>query len=263
MKRPLITLLTDFGTQDHYVAAMKGVILGICPNAQIIDITHDIPPFQIGAGAYTLAQAVPTFPQGAVHVAVVDPGVGSARRAIAARAGGHLFIAPDNGLLSLVPGAAHQKTVFEITNSRLFRRPVSKTFHGRDIFAPVAAHLAGGVALTKVGPRLAAWNKGNELTPQPDGSGGWNGRVLSIDRFGNIVTPFHWKDFAAVAQRPSRLRIGSLTVTDFAETFDSMPVGRVALIRGSADFLEVCLRQGSAAEVAGAAFGTAINLAFT
>src|SRR5947209_3743848 len=141
MKRPLITLLTDFGERDHYVAALKGVILGICPEATIVDITHQIPPFQIAAGAFTLAQAAATFPRGAVHLAVVDPGVGSSRRAMAARSGGHTWVGPDNGLLSMALELAGSPQAYQIANESLFRKPVSQTFHGRDIFAPVAAHL--------------------------------------------------------------------------------------------------------------------------
>src|SRR5580698_10812564 len=138
MKRPLITLLSDFGVADHYVASMKGVILSICPNANLIDITHEVTPFAIPEAAYTLAQAWQCFPKGTIHLAVVDPGVGSTRRPIVAEVAGHRFVAPDNGLLSMVLLARPRPRVREITAARYFRQPISNTFHGRDIFAPAA-----------------------------------------------------------------------------------------------------------------------------
>src|SRR5450432_870609 len=141
---PIITLLTDFGLVDHFVGVVKGVILGICPEARMVDITHAVTPFEIAEAGFLLAQSWRYFPKGTIHMAVVDPGVGSSRRAILAEAGGHFFVAPDNGLLSLV-FAEEEHRVREITARRYFREPVSQTFHGRDVFAPVAAHLAAGV----------------------------------------------------------------------------------------------------------------------
>src|SRR5579872_6278353 len=135
MNRPIITLLTDFGTSDHYVAAMKGVMLTICPDARLMDITHEVQPYAIGDAAFTLSQAWPYFPKGSVHLIVVDPGVGSARRPIVAEAGGHLFVAPDNGVLTMVAASAGSGfRAREITAGEFFRQPVSRTFHGRDIF---------------------------------------------------------------------------------------------------------------------------------
>src|SRR5579871_4616372 len=132
MPRPIVTLATDFGLSDHYVGTMKGVILGICPQAQIVDISHDVAPFAIAEGAYVIAQAYRYFPKKTVHVVVVDPGVGGARRAIVAEAGGQLFVAPDNGVLAMIY-AREKHRVRVITNDRYFRKPVSRTFHGRDI----------------------------------------------------------------------------------------------------------------------------------
>jgi S-adenosylmethionine hydrolase len=249
MKRPLITLLTDFGEQDHYVAAMKGVILGICPAANIIDITHQIPPFQIAAGAYTLAQAAPAFPTGTVHVAVVDPGVGSARRAIAARGAGQIYVGPDNGLLAMALDAASKPRVYEITNEKLFRHPVSKTFHGRDIFAPVAAHLAGELALSRVGSRLTDWQKPPFLKPQKSGPKEWAGRILSIDHFGNLVTNFSWKEFGELVQQNFHIKIGSISIRVFANTYREIPSGIPFVIRGSSNYLEVSLNEGNASKL--------------
>jgi hypothetical protein len=260
MKRPLITLLTDFGEQDHYVAAMKGVILGICPDANIVDITHQIPPFQIAAGAYTLAQAAPAFPSGTIHVAVVDPGVGSARRAIAARAAGHIYAGPDNGLLAMALDAARRPGAFEITNEKLFRHPVSKTFHGRDIFAPVAAHLAGGLALSRVGPRLTDWQNAAFLKPQQSGPREWAGRVLSIDHFGNLVTNFSWEEFGDLARRNFHIKIGSTSIRTFASTYREIPRGTPFVIRGSSNYLEISLNQGAVSKLTGSGLDEGIAL---
>src|SRR5580698_8876197 len=150
MLRGPITLTTDFGTSDHFVGTMKGVILGISPRAQIVDITHEIAPQDVSEAAFVIAQAWRYFPKGTIHVVVVDPGVGSARRAILCEAEGQFFIAPDNGVLSMVYDSARCK-VREITNSKLFLKKVSKTFHGRDVFAPSAAHLSKGLAPAKFG----------------------------------------------------------------------------------------------------------------
>src|SRR5690348_2761518 len=150
MPRPIVTLTTDFGLADHFVGTMKGVILGICPQAQIVDISHEVAPFAIAEGAYLVAQAYRYFPKKTVHVVVVDPGVGSGRRAILVEAAGQFFVAPDNGVLSMIY-ARERHRVRAITNGRYFLKPVSQTFHGRDIFAPVAAHLAAGVSAAKIG----------------------------------------------------------------------------------------------------------------
>src|ERR1700680_1803771 len=157
MLKPIITLTTDFGTSDHYAGTMQGVILGIAPTARIVDISHDVQPFEITDGAFTIAQAYPYFPTKTIHVVVVDPGVGSARRPLLAEMGGQYFIAPDNGLLSMIfarESARGQVKVRHITNERYFLKPLSRTFHGRDVFAPVAAHLASGIPPAKFGARI-------------------------------------------------------------------------------------------------------------
>ena len=258
MKRPLITLLTDFGTQDHYVAAMKGVILGICPQAEIIDISHEIPAFQIGFGAYTLAQAAPAFPGGTIHVAVVDPGVGTARRAIAARANGQVFLGPDNGLLSMALGKAAR--VAEITNRKLFRHPMSSTFHGRDIFAPVAAHLASGLTWGKIGPRITDWHRGDFVAPSPTGPAAWAGSILSMDRFGNIVTNFPWEKFGDVFGQSFELKLGRTRIRTYAPTYGNVPAETPFVLCGSSGFAEISLREGSAVRKTGALPATPLLL---
>jgi hypothetical protein len=263
MKEPVITLLTDFGLADHYVAAMKGVILGICPRARLVDITHQIAPFSISEGAYTLAQAWQYFPKGTVHLAVVDPGVGSARRAMAAQMEGHRFVAPDNGLLTMVlgRGAGLRKIrTHEITARRYFREPVSNTFHGRDIFAPVAAHLAKGLALARLGkplldPVIADFAKPVQL---PDGQ--WCGAVLSTDRFGNVITNFDWASFSEIARHHFSLKLASRTLTKYSATYASAPAGRPFVIQGSSGYIEISINKSSAAASLNVLPGTTVIL---
>jgi hypothetical protein len=194
MRPPILTLTTDFGASDHYVGAMKGVILGICPQARIVDICHDVTPFQIAEGAYVIAQAYDCFPKKTVHVVVVDPGVGTARRPILVEAAGQYFVGPDNGVLSMAYSRGKHK-VRLIANDRYFRQPVSATFHGRDIFAPVAAHVAAGVPPSRVGKPIEDYLWPEFAKPQRSGERTWSGSILKIDRFGNVVTNFHVRDF--------------------------------------------------------------------
>jgi len=247
MKEPVITLLTDFGLADHYVAAMKGVILGICPHARLIDISHNITPFSISEGAYTLAQAWKYFPKGAVHLAVVDPGVGSARRAIAAEIEGHRFVAPDNGLLTMVLASVRGAKIREISAHRYFREPVSNTFHGRDIFAPVAAHLAKGLALARLGKPLADPVMGAFAEPTQLANGRWQGTVLSIDRFGNVITNFDWATFHEIARRPFELKLESRTLTNYSPTYASVMPGKLFATQGSTGYVEVSKNKSAAA----------------
>jgi S-adenosylmethionine hydrolase len=265
MKEPVITLLTDFGLADHYVAAMKGVILGICPRARLIDITHQISSFSISEGAYKLAQAWKYFPHGTVHLAVVDPGVGSARRAMAAEIDGHRFVAPDNGLLTMVlasgRGAPIRKIRFrEITARRYFHAPVSNTFHGRDIFAPVAAHLAKGLALARVGKRLSDPIIGGFAKPSQLPDGRWRGTVLSVDSFGNIITNFDWATFHEIAQRPFSLKLASRTLTKYSTTYASAPTGQPFVMQGSTGYLEVSINESSAVASLTVATGATVVL---
>lgn len=260
MKEPIITLLTDFGFADHYVAAMKGVILGICPRARLIDITHEIAPFAISEGAYKLAQVWKYFPRGTVHLAVVDPGVGSVRRAMAAEMEGHRFVAPDNGLLTMVISSGRGAKVREITARRYFREPVSNTFHGRDIFAPVAAHLAKGLALAKVGRPLTDQVKGDFAKPTQLPDGRWRGTVLSVDRFGNIITNFDWASFHEIVGRPFSLKLASRTLTKYSKTYASAPAGRPFVTQGSSGYIEVSINKINAAALLKAAPGMTVIL---
>ncbi len=190
---PIVTLTTDFGLQDGFVGTLKGVILGICPSVRIVDISHDIPSQDILAAGLTLQRACPYFPDGTVHVAVVDPGVGTSRRPIAIRAGGHVFVGPDNGLFSFVYTEFEERNLpvatFHLTNKRYWLPVLSGTFHGRDLFSPVAAHLAGGIVLEELGKPID--DPVRLPLPKPERTArGWLAHIIAIDHFGNLATDF-------------------------------------------------------------------------
>jgi hypothetical protein len=261
---PIITLLTDFGTADYFAAALKGVILGRCTGATIVDVTHEIPRHDIAAAAFTLLAVYRSFPPGTVHVAVVDPGVGSNRRPIAATAGGQIFVAPDNGLVDYVLQRESGGRVHHVTAAHLFRRPASMTFHGRDVFAPVAAALASGTATSQLGPQISDYVKLPPLRPAADADGVWHGWVLHADRFGNCVTSFA-RDEAPAAdleRRGFRLTIGGRSVTELREFYEAEEgsAGGLFAIWGSAGFLEVSALRDSAANLAGAKRGDGVTL---
>ena len=243
----IVTLTTDFGLSDHYVGAMKGVILSRCPQAVLIDITHQIPAFSVLAGAYALAQAVPYFPPGTVHLVVVDPGVGTARRPVAVRAGQQFFIAPDNGVLGMVlKGTPFE--AFEIANEKAQRQPVSETFHGRDVFAPAAAALASGdLRIEEAGPPIAdlLWPE-NLDERQEDGA--WRGVVLSIDRFGNVITNLETQRHRGIRDNAFSIGLGGVSIKKFASTFGLASPGLPFAYFGSSGFLEIGMNQASAAE---------------
>lgn len=263
MKRPIITLLTDFGAVEHYVGAMKGVILGICPQAQLVDISHDVTPYAIPEAAFTLAQAWKCFPAGTVHLVVVDPGVGSARRAILMEEGGHFFVAPDNGVLTMVMDEEPKHRVLEITVDRWFRKPVSQTFHGRDIFAPVAANIASGVAVSKFGRRIGEYIRLGFSKPQQTDANSWSGNVLKIDRFGNIVTNFDRSFCLLLASRPFMIYIGSGEVSRFLSNYAEAPDGEPFAICGSSGYLEVSVKQRSAAQIVAVDTASAVLVKFS
>jgi len=184
----IVTLLTDFGTADYFVGAMKGALLSVNPRAQVVDITHEIPPQDIEAGAFTLLAAFEAFPAGTVHVAVVDPGVGSMRRAVVVEGGGHIFVGPDNGVFGHVYERVAPFRVFHVTNEKYFRPRVSETFHGRDVFAPVAGALAGGVRAEELGPSVEDFVRLPFARPSRDAEGALVASIIHVDRFGNCVT---------------------------------------------------------------------------
>ena len=246
MERPIITLTTDFGAADPFVGAMKGVIYSICRDAAIADITHGIEAFDILGGALTIVQACPYYPAGSVHVVVVDPGVGSERRPILAEADGHIYVAPDNGVLTLVLQRAKVLTVRHITNTEYFRHPVSQTFHGRDVFAPIAAHVANGIAVESLGPEIADHVQLDIPKPQIT-EGAVRGQVLKTDRFGNLLTNLTTEHI------PERFtaRCGDVKISKIAKSYAEGTVGEVFFILGSSGFYEISAQQSSAAEIIG------------
>jgi len=259
MPSPILTLTTDFGLSDHYVGAMKGVILGICPRTKIVDITHLVSPYEITEGAYLIAQTWRTFPKKTVHVVVVDPGVGTARRPILMEAGGQYFIAPDNGVLSMIYLREAAK-VRLISNEKYFRHPVSRTFHGRDIFAPVAAHLAAGVTPAQFGKRIEDYLRPVFQKPQRAGKRTWVGQILKIDHFGNIVTNFHTDDFPGLESRSVTFSVGPQEVTVIARHYAEAGFGELFSIVGSAGYYEISMSQASAAKRIGCVVGGPVEL---
>jgi S-adenosylmethionine hydrolase len=257
---PTVAFLTDFGTSDHYVGAMKGVVLGICPQATLVDITHGVPPQDVVAGAFELAASYRYFPAGTIFVVVVDPGVGSARRAIAADAGGYRFVAPDNGILSLVFDEAAPSTIVELTEAR-FRRPiVSRTFEGRDRFAPAGAWLATGIDIASLGVRIADWTTIAVPVPQMDGET-IRGEVLRVDRFGNLITNIDRTTIdRAAGGRPAVVTLGERPVGPIVTTYADVAGGAPCALFGSSDRLEVAVNGGSAAGTLGAGRGTPVRV---
>jgi hypothetical protein len=250
MTGPIITLTTDFGLQDHYVGAMKGVILSRCPEAHLVDITHDIPPFSLYAGAYAVDQAAPFFPPGTIHVVVVDPGVGTDRKPLLVECQQQFFIAPDNGVLSLALARTTRNTAREITNRDLWLPHPSSTFHGRDIFAPVAAALASGTSRAEdIGPLLEHIQRLPDLEPIQLDHGAWQGKILSVDRFGNLVTNFR------LPGGSFSLTIGEHVITEFRQSFGAATPGLVFAYFGSSGYLEIAMNQGNAARTVRAAAG--------
>ena len=253
-RRPVITLLTDFGTADPYVGMMKGVIAGICPSANVVDITHEVPPQDIRTGAFFLERSVRYFPPGTIHVAVVDPGVGTSRKALAIRAEGHVFVGPDNGLLS---AGLRRVDAVTLTRRSYFRDSVSHTFHGRDIFAPVAAHLAAGVRFEDLGPAMRRIVKLSSLRPRRTRRG-LRGNVASVDRFGNLITNFDLDAWSSL-RRPS-IRVGSFATTKLAPSYGASRRGELAVILGGYGLLEIAAREASAAKILGLGSGALVEL---
>lgn len=241
---PIISLTSDFGLSDHYVGTMKGVILSRCPSATIVDITHDLPSFSILAGAHAISQAAPFFPAGSIHVVVVDPGVGTSRKALFAQASDQIFIAPDNGVLTLVLQRDKKATVREINNKALCLESPSHTFHGRDIFSPVAASIAARKAQPEdVGPVLASPELLAEIYPRQLQAGAWHGIVLSIDHFGNVITNLPSKG----STKTFTLQVKGLSINRLYRTFAEAPPNVPFAYHGSSGYIEIGINQQSAA----------------
>jgi S-adenosylmethionine hydrolase len=259
-----ITLITDFGLADGYVGAMKGVILSIAPHVSIVDICHAVPAQDVHSAAWILYTAYDTFPRGTIHCVVVDPGVGSQRRAIALQAGAYTFVAPDNGLLSYVLAREPLYKAVELTDPRFHHHPVSHTFHGRGIFAPVAAHVVQGVPLDELGPPIDQPIVWPLQHPERDSEGALVGHVIHTDRFGNCITDLHMRSEKAklylinppgegteplpIPRCEVHIKVGGCTLQGISRTYAEGPSGEPLALVGSSGHLEIALVGGSAAQ---------------
>jgi S-adenosylmethionine hydrolase len=252
---PVVTLLSDFGTVDGFAAAMKGVILGIAPDVQLVDATHDIAPGDVEAAAWALSQYWALYAPATVHLAVVDPGVGSARRAIAVAADERFIVAPDNGLVTRALQAASTWRCVEVTEPAYMRPQPSSTFHGRDVFAPAAAHLANGLAMARLGPRVEEPCL-LSIDPPLRREDEIEGRVVHVDRFGNLITdiPGEWVDSSWWFE------VGGRDLGNLRRTYSEAEVGQAAVVIGSAGTIEVSTRDGSAAKEYGVARGDPVKV---
>ena len=254
--RNIIALLTDFGTKDYFVGAMKGVILSINKDARIVDITHEIAAQNIPAASFVLRACYENFPRGTIFVAVVDPGVGSDRKAILVETENYFFVAPDNNLLAFVFDSASKFNVFELSDERFFNHPVSRTFHGRDIFAPVAAHLSGGVKPENFGAQTGDYIFNREIAPRENDDGEIVARIIHADHFGNLVTNLKQTDLP----ENFAVEIGGRRVENRREFFAAAEIGELLLIFGSAGFLEIVAFHDSARKILNAKVGQDIKV---
>ena len=246
MAKPVIALLSDFGTRDHYAGTMKGVALGICPDITFVDISHHVPPHDVVAGALELAAAYKYFPAGTIFLVVVDPGVWSMRRGIAAEAGDYRFVAPDNGVLTAVFDEHPPKRVVELSERRYARPTVSRTFEGRDRFAPAAAWLAKGIELVALGRPAANIHRLELPHPSLDGDR-IAGQVLRVDRFGNLITNIDRRTFDRLAGAPIEIQIGGRVVSKVVSAYADAAAGELCALFGSTDHLEIAANGANAA----------------
>ena len=258
---PTLTLTTDFGLKDGFVGTLKGVIWSICPLAQIADISHTIAPQNVLEGAFALWRAYPFFPPGSIHVAVVDPGVGTRRRPLAARLGAHVFVGPDNGLFTPMFADAEKNgwpvEIVHLTNGKYFLTQVSHTFHGRDIFAPVAAHLGNGVPLADLGPVVT--DPVRLAMPKPEKTDtGWRAHVTVVDIFGNLTTDLPAAALAEHAHITFHLR--GREVGDLVDSYGHALPGELVALVDSENFVEIAIVNGSAALVTGAQVGDVVEV---
>ena len=246
--RRIITLTTDFGSRDHYVGAMKGVILSINENVHPVDITHCVESHDIRAASFVIGNSYRYFPKNTVHLVVVDPGVGGRRKPLALFADGHFFVGPDNGVFSSVIRRCGDFSAREIKNSDYFLKETSSTFHGRDIFSPVAAHLSLGVSLSQIGPRI----RNPEILPRDgysvDGAE-IRGTVVYTDKFGNLVTSIPTEAVSDGAR--AEITVGDRRVTGISKSYSSAPPGEIVVVGGSGGHIEISVNQGRASDIFG------------
>lgn len=258
----IIALMTDFGTRDHYVAAMKGMILQINPKATLVDVTHDLDPQDIMGASFTLRQVFPFFPAGTIFVAVVDPTVGTDRRVLAGRYSDRIVLAPDNGVLTFLQRDAELQDMRVIENRQYLASSLSVTFHGRDIFAPVAGHLSKGVAFDRIGPRADRIEILELPRPHRHSSGDLDGQVLYVDRFGNLITNICTMDLAPARARGLQwhVSLGTHDIGPLQTTYADVQPGTPLALVGSTQMVEIAVNQGSAARQFGASRGHEVRL---
>lgn len=258
----IIALMSDFGTRDHYVAAMKGVILQINPKVTLVDVTHDIAPHDILHGAFVLRQTLPYYPERTIFVAVVDPGVGTSRRIVVAQYSTRLVVAPDNGLLTLLHRNAELQAIRTVENRQFFNNGVSNTFHGRDIMAPVAAHLSRGVPLEHLGPPADHMEILDLPRPTRRSDGTIDGQVTFIDHFGNLVTNISSVDLSAsmINRRHLEVTVGAYHVGPIRSTYGEVNRGEPLALFDSSHMLEIAVNQGNAATALGVERGAVVHV---
>lgn len=260
MARPIVAFLSDFGTRDHYAGTLKAVVLSVCPDATLVDIGHEIPAHDILAGALELAACYRYFPAGTIFLVVVDPGVGASRRGIAADCGDYKFVAPDNGVLSAVFRELPPKKVVELTERKYARPTVSRTFEGRDRFAPAAGWLAKGIALVSLGKSIADFQTIDVPCPEV-AARAIVGEVVRVDRFGNLITNVdrrtldHLSAGGAIA-----ISIGGRDIARVVATYAEAPAGELCALFGSTDHLEIAVNAGDAARTLGLARGAKVQV---
>jgi S-adenosylmethionine hydrolase len=260
---PIVTLTTDFGTRDPFVGIMKGVILAGAPAARLVDLTHQVPPQNVIAGAYALASAARWFPARTIHVAVVDPGVGTRRRALLIETADAWFVGPDNGVLSLAVSLRAARRIFDISRSRVRLRPTSRTFHGRDVFAPVAAALAAGADPARLGTPVRTIARLRPPTARR-ANGRITGEVLWVDGYGNLTTNVGRVELGRTGFRGRRLSITiGAHVVPLRASYGSVRPDRAVAVVNSSDLLEIAVNHGSAAERFEAGPGTRISVGVT
>ena len=261
MARPVIALLTDFGSRDHYAGVMKGVVLGICPEVTLVDVSHDLPAHDVPFAAHELAATYRFFPAGTIFLVVVDPGVGTARRGIAAEAADRKFVAPDNGVLSAVFRESPPKRVVELSERRYARPTVSRTFEGRDRFAPAAAWIAKGTQLDAFGRPVTDYLMLDASLPITE-NGVLRGRVVRIDRFGNVVTNIDRQAYEKFTggQAGVQIAVKGQPISRLVSTYADIHAGEVGALFGSTDHLECSAQATSAAERLGVSAGDPVEL---
>jgi S-adenosylmethionine hydrolase len=262
---PVVTLTTDFGTSDVYVGQMKGAILAVCPNAVIVDLTHEIPPFDVEAGAFAIAASYETFPPGSIHVVVVDPGVGTERRSLVVRTARHVFLAPDNGVLSRVLDRDPERGAWILEAAHYRRADVAATFHGRDVFAPAAGWLAREIDPAHFGPAAATIVRLPENRFRLEPGVAVEVRVAHVDRFGNLVLDLPRRDLAPFCDPVTGLfrgtaHVGSAEIVEVRRTYHEASPGAPFLLFDAFDCLEIALRDGSAATALGLSRGDAVRV---